>query len=299
MAQDKKLTPFGSAVLDIMRFAAACAVCYGHFSLPLFSTGWKTRMDLAGYAVAVFFVLSGFMMRLITTTRTITPRDYWVDRVSRMYSVVLPAILLTVFVNVIGLLYANGHLPRGVFATPPKLLLSSVTDSLFVSQWLGMNITNPTNPVFWSLSYECSYYLLFGLIFFARGRKMWLGLAGVCVLLGLPILLLFPVWLLGCAAHDAYQRLRRYRSAWLIATACVAATAAIVDGLFVALSPIVHSRGAISFVVWLKSIDRPLHERDIHIFQRASLDFYAIGIPTAIVIVWLLLVGDRFIVLCP
>ena len=250
-------------------------------------------MELAGRAVAVFFVLSGFMMRLITETREMKPRDYWVDRLSRMYSVVLPALLFTIVVNVIGRLYHPGHLPPEVFAGASPLVLASFANLTFTSQWLGLNIDTPVNPVFWTLSYECSYYLLFGLIIFGRGRRNLIVFALFCLLMGLPIIFLFPVWLSGCVAHDLYQRLREYRYAWLAYSVCLIATAVSIIALrgtiHLAVSHLLDTSG----IVWLQGIHRHLVARNLHILQRATPDFYLVGVPTAILMVWLLLIADR------
>lgn len=88
----------GSILLDIVRFAAAIAVAVGHFTSSTFSTHWPYLINLAFGAVAVFFVLSGFVIRLISITRLMTATEYAIDRVSRIYSVLLPAALLTIAV---------------------------------------------------------------------------------------------------------------------------------------------------------------------------------------------------------
>jgi peptidoglycan/LPS O-acetylase OafA/YrhL len=289
----------GSAFLDVVRFGAAFAVCYGHFSTPLFSTGWKVWMHLGGRAVAVFFVLSGFMMRLITKTREMKPRDYWVDRLSRIYSVLLPALLFTIIVNGIGRLYHRGHFPPGAFAGALPVALFSLTNLTFTSQWLGLNIDTPVNPVFWTLSYECSYYLLFGLIIFGRGRRNLIVFGLFCLLMGLPIMFLFPVWLSGCVAHDLYQRLREYRSAWLVYSVCLAVIAASIIAFHGAIRLAVSYLKAFSGIVWLRGVHQHLAAKNLHIFQRASPDFYFVGIPTAILMVWLLLLADRLQHLVP
>jgi peptidoglycan/LPS O-acetylase OafA/YrhL len=250
-------------------------------------------MQLAGRAVAVFFVLSGFMMRHITETREMTARDYWVDRLSRMYSVVLPALLFTIAVDVLGRVYHSGHLPPEVFAGVSPLLLATFANLTFTSQWLGLNIETPVNPVFWTLSYECSYYLLFGLIIFGRGRRNLIVFALFCLLMGLPIIFLFPVWLLGWVAHDLYQRLREYRYAWLAYSVCLAAAAVSIIVFRGAIHLAVLHLKETSGIVWLLGVHRHLVARNLHIFQRARPDFYLVGIPTAILMVWLLLLADR------
>ncbi|MEO6910356.1 MAG: acyltransferase family protein [Edaphobacter sp.] len=94
----RPLTAAGSMALDIVRFAAALAVAFGHLTGESFSIGWQYRLGLALDGVAIFFVLSGFVIRLVTTARVVDARDYVIDRASRIYSVVLPAIALTLLV---------------------------------------------------------------------------------------------------------------------------------------------------------------------------------------------------------
>ena len=71
---------------------------YSLTHLPIFLAGEIpfVSQHAGNTAVCVFFVLSGFVMRYVTVTRVTTGRAYWIDRVSRMYSVVIPALLFTV-----------------------------------------------------------------------------------------------------------------------------------------------------------------------------------------------------------
>ena len=85
-----------------MRFAAAAAVFLDHLTSYPFSTNTDAhRHGLAligsygGSAVVVFFVLSGFVIAYVTDTREQTARAYAVSRFSRVYSVIIPALLLT------------------------------------------------------------------------------------------------------------------------------------------------------------------------------------------------------------
>jgi peptidoglycan/LPS O-acetylase OafA/YrhL len=57
------------------------------------------------------------------------------------------------------------------------------------------------NGPFWSLSYEAIYYLLFGIIFFAKHTLKWLVVALLLALAGPVITALFPVWGLGFFAY--------------------------------------------------------------------------------------------------
>ncbi len=54
-----------------------------------------------------------------------------------------------------------------------------------------------TNGPLWSLSYEAAYYALFAAVFFYRGTRKSIIVAALMVLVGLPVLLLMPAWLMG------------------------------------------------------------------------------------------------------
>ena len=91
------LAPGPSIFLDVVRFLAAVMVAVGHLSLNCFTIGWPpVLMSWAEGAVAVFFVLSGFMIRYVTIAKYGDLRRFAIDRIARIYSVVLPAMALTV-----------------------------------------------------------------------------------------------------------------------------------------------------------------------------------------------------------
>src|SRR4051812_7117966 len=91
-----------SLYLDLMRFLAAVAVFLDHLtSFPITGVEDGPRQGLlliGNYgqsAVTVFFVMSGFVIAYVTTSRENSGWSYSVSRVSRLYSVVVPALLLT------------------------------------------------------------------------------------------------------------------------------------------------------------------------------------------------------------
>jgi len=92
------------------------------------------------------------------------------------------------------------------FKNPVVRLLTNLT---FTSQVWGFSITPFMNSPFWSLGYECVYYALYGFFFYFRGWRRII-LCGTLIALGGPqILLLLPVWWLGCWIYDAYIWLKR------------------------------------------------------------------------------------------
>jgi peptidoglycan/LPS O-acetylase OafA/YrhL len=217
------LAPAPSILLDIVRFLAALTVIIGHLSQGYFTTGWPpVLMYFAEGAVAVFFILSGFMIRYITRVKYGDLRRYAVDRVARIYSVVLPAIALTILFDLLSshfnpAFYAvnfgvsPGH---GAFNLPLVHTALSLTWSHVVRIALSLAMLSQawfkdssplSNSPFWSLSYECVYYALFGIAIYLRGKKRVAAIILVFLLIGPTIFLMFPLWLLGCVAYDVYQ----------------------------------------------------------------------------------------------
>jgi len=93
------LTTSESFALDIIRFVAAAVVAFGHLTQHFFSTGWMDLTFAARCAVAVFFLLSGFVIRYVTCRKQATLKHYLGDRASRIYSVALPALLFTLLAD--------------------------------------------------------------------------------------------------------------------------------------------------------------------------------------------------------
>jgi peptidoglycan/LPS O-acetylase OafA/YrhL len=226
------LAPGPSIILDIVRFLAALAVAVGHLSEGYFTTGWPPiLMKFAVGSVSVFFILSGFMIRYITRVKYGDLRRYTVDRFARIYSVVLPALALTIVFGLIAAhfnysyYYSNFGKISGRTTSHIHLIQTLLQHSWFrdalrifgtltmLSQSWFQDLVPLTNNPFWSLSYECVYYALFGIFLYLRGSRRVLGWAVLFLLIGPTVFLMFPIWLLGCAAYDAYEEgIRKPRS---------------------------------------------------------------------------------------
>ena len=266
-------------LLDVLRFSAALAVVFGHFTHPDFSIGWPYRLDLALDGVGVFFVLSGFVIRLITTLRPVTARDYAIDRASRIYSVALPAVVFTLLVA--AALHRLGSWPGA--------LVDIVTNLTFTAQCWGLDVPVLSNSVFWSLCYECFYYAIYGIAFFGRGRARIFSLAAIILLAGPPILSMLPLWLLGCVSHDVYQRLRSqpHRNALRLLLACVPIFAALL--LVWRYLPAMQRAFAPAYL----AVHQTTHAFHLHLLMRAGPRFYWVGVPLAILLPVALLLLER------
>lgn len=212
-----------SLYLDAMRFLAALVVLLSHFAYPRFSRGdyiFIRDLNLGSDAVVFFFVLSGLVIAFTAESKDRSPGLFAFNRLTRLYSVVLPAVVLTVLFDWIGRslnpaaysgIWYNAHAPWDQAARAVLLNL----------EWGLAAIRFGSNGPFWSLSYEAAYYLLFGIAIFAKGPWRVGGLLIVSLIAGPTVLLLLPVWLLGIVV---YHRLKATKSTpdtllWLLAIA--------------------------------------------------------------------------------
>jgi peptidoglycan/LPS O-acetylase OafA/YrhL len=202
-----KLSPAASLVLDIVRFAAAIMVAVGHYTLPMFSAGLPLLITYAAAAVGVFFVLSGFVISYVTQSRHSTLVEYFVDRASRLFSVVVPALCFTVVADLIRSAILPG--PGFMRADIGDYTLRIAASLTFTSQMWTLYLVPWTNDPFWSLSFEAFYYVMYGLAFYLRGWRRIAALTAICLVGGPGILFLAPAWFFGCVLHDLYQRCRR------------------------------------------------------------------------------------------
>lgn len=146
----------------------------------------------------MFFVL-GFVIAFVTDAKERTPRAYAASRLSRLWSVALPALAATLAMDAIG-----KWLAPQAYADVLNNPLGPLASALFVNEFWTAQWHVGSNIPFWSLSYEAAYYLLFGIFVFAPMR--WLWLAAAAALIGPKILLLAPAWIAGVIAYRAAQR---------------------------------------------------------------------------------------------
>ena len=190
-----------SLYLDALRFGAAFTVFVSHYSAGRYSGGmfWQV-MDYGRIAVLVFFVLSGFVIPWVTETREQTFEQYALSRVARLYSVILPAFVLTAGLDRLGMALDPRLYGTEMGLGPGRTLLDYVFSAAFLGASWTLTLQPGSDVPFWSLNYEAWYYVLFGAAAFLHGRGRILALVTAALLAGPKILLLFPVWLMGTAA---------------------------------------------------------------------------------------------------
>lgn len=190
-----------SLYLDALRFLAAFTVFVSHYAVGRISGGLFWQMEGYGRtAVLVFFTLSGFVIAWVTETRERSLEDYALSRIARLYSVIIPAFIITAVLDRLGAavdprLYGPewGH-------STSHPLLGFVLSSVFLGESWTLSALPGFNVPFWSLNYEAWYYVLFAAATFLWGRLRIAALVVAALLAGPKILLLLPVWLMGVGA---------------------------------------------------------------------------------------------------
>lgn len=199
------MQPAYSIYLDLLRFGAALIVLLSHLSQPYFLGDRIEAFAHSGHmAVIVFFVLSGYVIAWVTDEKEHDPRRYAESRLARLYSVVLPALLLTLVLDTSGRMLDPALYE--VVRTDNVPLVRFFANLFFLNEIWFLDIRPFSNGPFWSIGYEAWYYLLFGLWTFTRGATRKWSLAIVVVLLGPPILLMLPIWLIGVFVYRLHKR---------------------------------------------------------------------------------------------
>lgn len=221
-------------MLNLSRWLAALVVVLGHtahFVLvrvgtpsdrPVWLTAVYVLRNCHLQAVWVFFVLSGFLVGGGVLARHREGRfrflPYLVHRVSRIYPVLIAALMLGAACDLAGLRWFDGD---GVYEDRqqiPDFEHVQVRDQLSwpVAGWNLLNLQTVASPVLgsnlplWSLANEWWYYLLFPALVLglARGTRLpmragsLLFLIGALLLLPRGMLALGLVWAMGALASE-------------------------------------------------------------------------------------------------
>ncbi|MBS0644218.1 MAG: acyltransferase [Acetobacteraceae bacterium] len=250
-----KMNESTSQFLDAARWISALAVVVSHVcGLLLFNpdrvpepsaalTAFFSLRNAGHVAVVIFFVLSGYLVGGIELARILdgqrfSVRRYAVQRVSRIYVVLIPALLLTLLFDGLGQSLFKNSLLYTTWAADGIDSLKYVIAERHDAATLGGNILMlqtiavppfGSNGPLWSLANECWYYLIFGLVLMAlsAGRSLLsrgAALATAVVAIGvLPYTISwwFAIWLFGAglALLDRYRRGLAFRPALAIAVA--------------------------------------------------------------------------------
>ena len=196
-----------SAYLDLMRVVCAVVVVLSHLGHGHLVGGYLWPFTYFGNeAVMAFFVLSGFVIAFVTDQREQTLAVYASARFARLYSVILPAMLLTFLLDAVGQSinaesYLNSHVATGGSAVSGYLLSATM-----LNQSWGVDQHFGSDGAYWSIPYEFWYYFIFGAVMLLTGgRRVVFTVVGLAIA-GPKILCLLPVWLLGVGAYHLLKR---------------------------------------------------------------------------------------------
>lgn len=203
-----------SLYMDVIRFFAAMVVFLSHSSSQSLTGGlfWQFK-DYAQTAVIVFFVLSGYVIAFVVEGKETNLKSYSFARIARLYSILLPALVLTAVLDLAGI-YLNPEFDP--LLTASYLNLSQfenyILSFFMLNNIWGLQQPPGINGPFWSLSYEVFYYVIFGIVFFVKKTYKWTLAITACILAGPSILILFPTWLFGYFVYKMHQRFKAPRS---------------------------------------------------------------------------------------
>ena len=214
----------------MIRGIAALAVMIGHIR-GLFFLDYKDLASpsppvaflyavtgLGHQAVMVFFVLSGFLIggSVLTSMERWTWKRYLVNRLCRLYLVLLPALVLTAALDYIAYRQPGGHvyfdLPI-VHFNPEALAGNRHWSVFFGNAFFLQTIFVPTygsNSPLWSLANEFWYYMLFPALVLSvyapdNMKRRLVGIVMAIMMLALlpsGIMAGFLIWLLGVAVYS-------------------------------------------------------------------------------------------------
>ncbi|MGU3389476.1 acyltransferase family protein [Sphingomonas sp. M1A8_2b] len=216
------LDPNLSIYLDLLRLVAAFEVVLGHARhfvmprLPGFISGHT------GEAVAVFFVLSGFVIAFVAEEKEHSLRAYATARLSRLYSVCLIALLSGFVCDMITRRYGIVPLTDHSFYDPAYLTNLPFSLTFTNELWFSHRVFGSNEP-YWSLGFEAAYYVIFA-AFFYLGRVRG-AVIGVLLMLafGPKIVAYMPIWVFGLLAYR-YIRAGRVTMPKRLALAAFVAT---------------------------------------------------------------------------
>ncbi|MEZ5729874.1 MAG: acyltransferase family protein [Burkholderiaceae bacterium] len=160
------MEPSISVALDLLRLVAAALVFVHHFEEVTHSALASPFASFGHDSVLFFFVLSGFVIAHVATTTERSASQFAIARVSRLFSVGLPALVLTATLVAIGSLT---DLPGRALLSQadwPRIMAASL---LFLNESFTSRIEVPTNVPYWSVCYEAWYYVIFALAWYGRG----------------------------------------------------------------------------------------------------------------------------------
>ncbi len=325
-----------NAAFDLARGLAALAVLANHLRGFVFLNweeagnpgalwaGYYFITSLGHQAVIVFFVLSGYFISSSVARAAGAGRfdylEYAAKRLARLWVVLLPALLLTMVWDQLGMRLSSGAFYSGAYAGTffSGPIASDASEAyapatLLANVFFLQTITVPpfgSNGPLWSLANEFWYYVLFPLVFIGLrsgaslvSRAMQLALSiGLLVWLPPEIALYGLVWLMGFGVHLASQRLQRSP----VARGLAIWVGAVGFGVLLAAPRLLHTSGwpmdfvlAAAFALWMSGIGSSPHSGKTlpgaDLLARASYTLYLTHFPFIAFICAIAFDGRRYL----
>lgn len=208
--EDQNCMKHRETTLDLVRGLSALLVMLGHLRGFIFldydelggggvlTQGFYFATGLGHQAVMVFFVLSGYFVGGSVLSGLFKGRFSWrgygTARLARLWMVLLPALLLTLGIDLLGKLWNPGAYAGGLnerFMSGPTIAIPAAHDlvtflgNLGFVQTVSVPVYGSNGPL-WSLANEFWYYVMFPLLTVAVARRSGTGgrlLAGIHILL--------------------------------------------------------------------------------------------------------------------
>lgn len=322
----------GYLTVDLMRFLAAVTVVWAHVwgvITPFDDTAtgvWKAVYISAGFgqdAVRVFFIISGYWITASILRKSgkgsWTWPSYFIDRFSRLWLVLIPALLIGLALDYSGRFVLD--LPRYsdfdfVTMKDVDIATSLTPEAFFGNLTFLQTVYVPTfgsNAPLWSLTNEFWYYIWFpALLFMFRGKlsiMTLVTLATMVLFYNSGVTSAFLIWLLGSAVYVVTNRIGatwRTKPA-LVRNSAVAASLALflvtlaathlwsvswlVDGLIVGIGFSILLTVIIAFDVGIPKI---LHSGSAY-GAKASYSLYLIHFPLMLFLASTVFAGQVFV----
>ena len=224
------MTPVFSNWLNFFRWTAAFLVVIGHLRHIVFvdykgvieknltAKGMYFITGLGHEAVMMFFVISGLLVGGLTLQKWQSQMhfgEYLINRISRIYTVFIPALVIGAGLDWVGIHYFN---QLGIYTAGEQFRTVStnfnsenrLTSNVFMANIAMLqSIVVPSlgsNGPLWSLAYEWWYYLLFaGLLggHFSKNLQvkvvLWILSGVMLTVLPIKLTLWMSIWLMGVA----------------------------------------------------------------------------------------------------
>jgi len=205
-----------SLYLDFVRFSAALFVFFFHAKDDKYNATWLEPVGYYGNdAVMIFFVLSGFVIAFVANGREDTFDNYMVSRLARLWSVVVPALVLTIVADTIGLQFDPEVYADGDYKGDNPVYRFAM-NLFFLNEIWFISVQPFSNSPFWSMGYEFWYYVLFATWFYLSGWKRIVFTLLAAAIAGPKLLLLFPIWVMGALLFHYGGRAQLNKvAAWL------------------------------------------------------------------------------------